>query len=60
MNIVIIIAIIFQCAAILVCGYYAVAMIRLGEIGMGILTFLLAIVNALIALINVARLTGRI
>lgn len=60
MNIVIIIAIIIQCAAILVCGYYAVAMIRLGEIGMGILTFLLLIVNALMALVNVARLTGRI
>ncbi len=60
MNIVIIIAIIIQCAAILMCGYCAVAMIRLGEIGTGILTFLFLVVNALMVLVNVARLTGRI
>lgn len=61
MNIFIIIAlIIMHGALILVLWRYVAEMIRLGDVGFAIVSFIMIIINALMVLFNVARLTGRI
>lgn len=59
MNTVILIAFIFNCIAVLTCGYAAVRVAYQKEIFMSVTLFFLMIVNALFAVINIARLTGR-
>ena len=61
MNIFIIIALtIIHCALILVSGRCLVEMIRLGYVTFTIVMFITIIINALMVLFNVARLTGRL
>ena len=61
MNIFIIIAlIIMHSALILLLGSYVVEMIRRGDVGFTIVSFIMIIINALMVLFNVARLLGRL
>lgn len=61
MNIFIIIALtIIHCALLLVSLRYLVEMIRLGYVTFTIVMFITIIINALMVLFNVARLTGRL
>lgn len=61
MSIFIIIAlIIIHCAVILMLGRYVVDVIRLGDVGFTIVTFIMIILNALMVLGYVIWLTGRL
>lgn len=60
MNTIILIAFILNCIAVLFCGYTAVRTAYQKEIFMSVTLFFLMIVNALFAVINITRLTGRL
>lgn len=59
MNTVILIALIFNCIAVLTCGYATVQMIRYKENMIAVFMFALAAFNLLLGIMNALRLTGR-
>lgn len=59
MNTVILIALIFNCIAVLTCGYTTVQMILYKENMIAVFMFALAICNLLLGIMNALRLTGR-
>lgn len=59
MNTVILIALIFNCIAVLTCGYATVQMIRYKENMIAVFMFALATCNLLLGIMNALRLTGR-
>jgi len=59
MNTIILIAFIFNCIAVLTCGYATVQMILYKENMMAVFMFALAICNLLLGIMNALRLTGR-